>query len=157
MRSILTCILALVLSSFSASPAWAEDAASCDLLEIKASKDGTKMDPELGPLQKKLSKPPFSSWTAFSLLKRHTEAVSRMKAAVVKLVPGSQVSLVYLGSSKETGKKDRLRLEFTLDDNSGKRIAKATLAVDAGDYYAVVGDSLGGGAHHILAVACRSN
>jgi hypothetical protein len=131
-----------------------DESLGCEIYEIKAVRDGDKIDPELKPLERKLSQPPFSSWKSFSLLKKHNESVSRMRALNVKLVPGSQMQLLYLGMSKEAGKKDRLRLEFTLDDSSGKRTAKATLAVDVGDFYAVVGDPLSGGGHHILAVAC---
>ncbi len=126
----------------------------CEIFEIKATNEGDKIDPQLKPLEKKLTRPPFSSWKAFEVLKKHNESVSRMKKLALKLVPGSQMELLFLDLLRESGKKDRLRLEFTLDDSSGKRAAKATIAVDVGDFYAVVGDPLSGGGHYILAVAC---
>jgi len=128
----------------------------CRFLEIEASRAGKKVDPALSALGKKLSRPPLSAWTSFKLLKEHNRSAAERATVSISLVPGSKASLLYHSLAKEAGKKDRIRLEFTLEGKDGKRRAKVMINLDSGDFYAVVGEPLKGGSQHILAVACST-
>jgi hypothetical protein len=130
--------------------------AECQILEIKASNDGDGVDPELKPLARKLKKPPFSSWKAFKLLKRHDKTVEKMKALNLGLVTGSKLALLFRGASGGQTHKTRLRLGFTLDDKTGKRKLDGTISLDSGDYSLIGGDSIEGGATYIVAVSCKA-
>jgi hypothetical protein len=136
-----------------AAAAAAGDSASCEVLEIKASNDGSGIDPELKPLAKKLSKPPFSAWKRFALLKKQARSATRMKAVDMTLVPGGKLSLLYRERSAD--KRPRLRLTFTLDDASGKRLFNGTVNLDAGDYTLIGGEAMEGEATYIIGVACK--
>jgi hypothetical protein len=129
----------------------------CAIYEMAASDDGKPdVDPALRPLQRKLKKPPFSSWTSFKLLKKHDLQAIKMKALVLPLFTGSKLSLLYRDQSADPGKKVRLRVTFTLDDKNGKRKLNSTLNLDSGDFSLIGGDSkLQDGATYIVAVSCR--
>ena len=128
-----------------------EDSASCHLLEIRASGGGSEIDAALKPLARKLKKPPFSAWSRFALLKQHRRAAVRMKAVDVELVTGGKLSLLF----RDKGGKGRLRLTFTLDDKSGKRLFNGTVNLEGGDYTLIGGEPLDGDATYILGVTCR--
>jgi len=132
------------------------DDAECSVLEIKAQTGDGGVDKELKPLERKLKKPPFSSWKTFKLLKKHAHKVAQMKALNLKLVPGSSMSILYRDKSTAEGKKPRLRMSFTLDDKDGKRKVDATIKVDSGDYYLIGGDPLDDGGTYILAISCAA-
>jgi len=137
--------------------AWADDdVVRCRLFEIKATKDKKGIDPQLKPLRRKLSKPPFDSWTSFKLLAKHQKDAPRMKALQLKLVPGGKLTLLYRDRSERKGKKARIRLSFTLDDKSGKRIADLTVKLDSGDFNLIGGGRAKDGAAYILATACKA-
>jgi hypothetical protein len=136
-----------------APPAAAKDDATCEILEIKASNEADEIDPALKPLARKLKKPPFSAWKRFSLLKKHQRVAAKMKAVDVDLVPGGKLSLLYRELS--AGKKPRLRLQFTLDDKTGKRLFNGTVNLDAGDYSLIGGEPLEDDATYILGVTCK--
>ncbi len=129
----------------------------CTIFEIAASDGKPEVDPALRPLQKKLKKPPFSSWKTFKLLKKHDKTAVRMKALNLPLTTGSKLSLLYRDQSANQGKKVRLRLTFTLDDKNDKRKVEGTLNLDSGDYSLIGGDwdKLADGATYIVAVSCR--
>jgi len=129
----------------------------CTIYEMAASSDKPAVDPALRPLQKKLKKPPFSSWTSFKLLKKHDEQAVKMKALVLPLYTGSKLSLLYRDTSSSQGKKVRLRVTYTLDDKNGKRKLNSTLNLDSGDFSLIGGDwdKLPDGATYIVAVSCR--
>ena len=129
----------------------------CAVYEMAASSGKPNVDPTLRPLQKKLKKPPFSSWTTFKLLKKHDRQAVRQKALVLPLVTGSKLSLLYRDLSVAQGKKVRLRLTFTLDDKTDKRTLNGTLNLDSGDF-SLIGndkDKLPDGGTYIVAVSCR--
>jgi hypothetical protein len=130
--------------------------ADCQIFEIKASNDGDGVDPQLKPLARKLKKPPFSSWKAFKLLKKHDKTVEKMKALNLSLVTGSKLTLLFRGASGSQDNKTRLRLTFTLDDKSGKRKLDGTINLDSGDYSLIGGDTIEGGGTYIVAVSCKT-
>ena len=153
-RAATTMLVALsVLVAYSSS-AWAQDSATCKIFEIKATKGKGGIDPALKPLKKKLSQPPFDSWTSFKLMAKHDKKVERMKALELKLAPGGKLSLLYRDRTEAPGKKSRLRLTFTLDDKTGKRIFDMTLKLDSGAFNLIAGGRLPDEAAYILATAC---
>lgn len=138
-------------------PAPSPQQVDCSIYEIAASDGKPEVDPALRPLQKKLKKPPFSSWKTFKLLKKHDKQAIRMKALTLPLVTGSKLSLLYRDQSANQGKKIRLRLTFTLDDKNDKRKLNGTLNLDSGDFSLIGGDwdKLPDGGTYIVAVSCR--
>jgi hypothetical protein len=140
-----------------AQPAAAPQQVDCSIYEMAASDGKPEVDPALRPLQKKLKKPPFSSWKTFKLLKKHDQQAVRMKALVLPLVTGSKLALLYRDQITNQGKKVRLRVTFTLDDKNGKRKLNSTLNLDSGDFSLIGGDwdKLQDGGTYIVAVSCR--
>lgn len=129
----------------------------CAIYEMAASNGAPDVDASLRPLQKKLKKPPFSSWKTFKLLKKHDKQAVKMKALTLKLYTGSNLSLLYRDQVADQGKKPRLRVTFTLDDKNGKRKLNSTLNLDSGDF-SLIGnesDKLPDGGTYIVAVSCR--
>lgn len=129
----------------------------CAVYEMAASSGKPDVDPALRPLQRKLKKPPFSSWTTFKLLKKHDQQAIQQKPLLLPLFTGSKLSLLYRDTSSSQGKKVRLRVTFTLDDKNGKRKLNSTLNLDSGDFSLIGGDwdKLPDGATYIVAVSCR--
>lgn len=140
-----------------APPPAAPQQVDCAIYEMAASDGKPDVDPALKPLQKKLKKPPFSSWKTFKLLKKHDRQALRMKALTLALQTGSKLSLLYRDQTADQGKKVRLRVTFTLDDKTGKRKLNSTLNLDSGDF-SLIGneaDKLPDGGTYIVAVSCR--
>jgi hypothetical protein len=140
-----------------ATPPATPQQVDCAVYEMAASSDKPNVDPALRPLQRKLKKPPFSSWTSFKLLKKHDQQALKMKALVLPLFTGSKLSVLYRDQIADPGKKVRLRVTFTLDDKNGKRKLNSTLNLDSGDFSLIGGDwdKLPGGETYIVAVSCR--
>src|SRR5438874_9616402 len=108
----LGCLLVLAL----ATPAFAGDA-DCDYLEISATAGKPPaIDPELKPLEKKLTRPPLSSWNVFHKLSGGHVSLTRLKADTLKLSSGS----VQLMLRDRTDK--RIDLAITIDGADGKRV-----------------------------------
>ena len=137
-----------------AAPAHAEDSINCGFLEIRASStDGGKLAPELKVLEKKLKRPPFSSWNTFELLSQSSSSLEILKAKTLKLTDG-QATVLYREAT-ERAKKRRLALAVTMDDKEGKRVVDIKVNVDSDDYV-VVGRSIDNGKNgHVLALSCR--
>ncbi len=130
------------------------DNASCEVYEIKATNDKSGYDGQLKALKKKLSKPPFSAWKSFKLVKKHSVTATKMTAVSVKLAAGGKLGLLYKERNDAKGKKPRLRVVMTLDDAKGKRKADITLKFDSGDF-SLVGQDVGkDGSTRILAIRC---
>lgn len=128
--------------------------ASCDVIEIEASTgDAPAMDAELKVLEKKLKKPPFSSWNTFKRLGAQEITLELMKPSSLTLAHG-KAGLLLREVTARAPKKTRVNLGITLDDADGKRVIDSKLAVDAGDFV-VVGRSLKGNKGHIVAMSCK--
>jgi hypothetical protein len=129
--------------------------AKLTVIEIRASNEEGASDAELtsGALASKLKKGPFRSWTRFQVMAKHAAKAQQLKAELVKLKPGGQLSLLYRARMKNDGKKDRLRMSVTMDKPDGKRHLDTTVEVDAADYFLVGGWSLKDGATYILAIS----
>jgi len=152
-------VLAIVLGlgvglGLTAPAAHADTAVPCTVFEIEAStSDAPAVDPELKPLEKKLKKPPFSSWNTFKRLGAHQVNLELMKAATLELVHG-KAGLLLREVTARSPKKTRVSLGITLDDAQGKRVADSKVAVDAGDYL-VIGRSLPGNKGQLIALTCK--
>jgi hypothetical protein len=139
---------------FGARAAQADTSIACTVVEIEASSgDAPAMDSELKPLEKKLKKPPFSSWNTFKQLGAHAVTLEVMKASNLTLTHG-KAQLLLREVTAKGAKKTRIALGISLDDADGKRVLDSKVAVDAGDYL-VVGRSLKGNRGHLLAMNCK--
>jgi hypothetical protein len=137
-----------------AAEARADGPVACTVLEIEASTaEPPAMDGELKVLEKKLKKPPFSSWNNFKRLGAHAVTLEPMKAGSLTLVHGKAGLLLREVTARDK-KKPRVQLGITLDDADGKRVLDSKVNVDAGDYL-VVGRSLRGGKGQLVALTCK--
>jgi hypothetical protein len=154
---ILTIAIAIVAPIVaSAADARADGPVACTVLEIEAStSDAPAIDAELKPLERKLKKPPFSSWNTFKRLGgTHAITLEPMKAGSLNLVHGKAALLLREVTVRDNKRKARIQLGITLDDGDGKRVLDSKVAVDAGDYL-VVGRSLRGGKGQLVALTCK--
>jgi hypothetical protein len=143
----------VVLGAF-APDAYADATVSCTVVEIEATtSDAPSVSPELRPLEKKLKKPPFSSWNTFKQLGSHAVTLETMKSNTLTLTHG-KAGLLLREVTAGGQKKTRISLAITVDDADGKRKLDTKVAVDAGDYL-VVGRSLKGNRGHLLAMNCK--
>lgn len=140
--------VALAVVVASAVPAFADDKADCDYLEISASsgKDAA-IDADLKPLEKKLKKPPFSSWNTFHKLATGHVALAKLKAEAPKLEQGHASFLLRDRTDK------RLELTITLDDATGKRVIDNKQSANTGEWLLFVHNVGDNG--HIVALMCR--
>ena len=142
-------IAAVVLAAVS-GVAHAEVSADCTFLEISAKTgDKSAMDAELRPVEKKLKKPPFSTWNQFQLLSRSQRVLAKRKLESIPLkVGGATATLV------EIVDKSKVRLTVTMDDGKGKQVANNTATVEAGDFLIYV-HPLGNAEGHLLSLTCK--
>jgi hypothetical protein len=128
----------------------ADVTADCDFVEISArTGDKPAIDGELKPLEKKLKKPPFSTWNQFKLLGHTQKALAKKKLEPISLKTGSATATLV-----ETVDKSKVRLTVTIDDAKGKQVVNNTTAVEAGDYVIYV-HPLPGNEGHLLSVTCK--
>jgi hypothetical protein len=133
-----------------AAPARADVVTSCEFLEV-AAKQGDKpaIDPDLKPVEKKLKKPPFSTWNQFKLLSHSQKSLARRKPEAVGLKLGSATATLV-----EIVDKSKVRLTVTMDDDKGKQVTNNTTTVEAGDYVIFVHE-LANNEGHLLSLTCR--
>jgi hypothetical protein len=140
-----------------APPAKASATAELTVYQIRASNEDKPSDAELtqGQLGKKLSKGPFKSWKRFTLISpKQSQTVQQLKAVEAALATG-KLGVLYRSRSQAQGKKDRLRLSITMDDQKGKRTLDTTIELDSTDFFLVGGQPLGNDATFILAISVR--
>lgn len=149
-----TSALVLAALAVTAPAAYADAPVSCAVVEIEATtSDAPAVDAELRPLEKKLKKPPFSSWNTFKRLGAHAVTLEPMKSSTLTLMHGKAQLLLREVVAKNP-KKTRISLGISVDDADGKRVLDSKVAVDAGDYL-VVGRALKGGRGHLIAMNCK--
>ena len=145
------CLVALSFVAASAAPrvAAADDKADCNFMEISATtgKDAA-IDPDLKPLEKKLKKPPFSSWNTFHKLSTGHVSLVQQKPDSLKLQKGAASLL--LRDRTDT----RLELTITIDGADGKRVLDTKQAVNVAPEWNIWGHSVGDDGH-ILALTCK--
>jgi hypothetical protein len=128
----------------------AEVTADCEFLEISAKVgDKPAIDAELSPVEKKLKKPPFSTWNQFKLLSRLQKPLAKKKAEPIPLKIGSATATLV-----EIVDKSKVRLTITMDDQKGKQVANNTTTVEAGDYLIYV-HSLPNNEGHLVSLTCK--
>jgi len=134
----------------SAKPARADVTTECDFLEISA-KTGAKpaIDGELQRVEKKLKKPPFSTWNQFKLLSHTKKTLAKKKPEPVGLKIGAATATLV-----EIVDKSKVRLTITMDDEKGKQVANNTATVEAGDYVIFVHE-LANNDGHLLSLTCN--
>jgi hypothetical protein len=137
-------------AALAAHPARADVTTSCEFLEISAKHgDKPSLDGELSPVEKKLKKPPFSSWNQFKLLSRSQKALAKKKPEPVGLKIGSATATLV-----EIVDKSKVRLTVTMEDGKGKQVANNTSTVEAGDYVIFVHE-LPNNEGHLLSLTCK--
>lgn len=131
-----------------ATPAFAGDA-ECSYIEIAATNDkAPSIDGDLKPLEKKLKKPPFTSWNAFKKLSAGSASLTKLKSESLKLQQGAASILLRDRTEK------RVELTVTMDNSEGKRTLEAKPAFKAGDWLLLVGTNAKDDGH-ILALTCK--
>jgi hypothetical protein len=144
--------LAVAIAAVLAAPRLvrADVTAECDFLEFSGtSGDKPAIDGELQQLEKKLKKPPFSTWNQFKLLARSHKALAKKKTEPISLKTGSATATLV-----EIVDKSKVRLTVTMDDAKGKQVANNTATVEAGDYVIYV-HPLPHNQGHLLSVSCK--
>jgi hypothetical protein len=154
MRAATLILTTLIGLAAFAPDARADSPVACNVMEIEAStSNAAAIDGDLKPIEKKLKKPPFSSWNTFKSLGGHQITLEPMKAGTLTLVHG-KASLLLREVTARAPKKTRIGLGVTLDDADGKRVFDSKLSVDAGDYL-VVARSMKGNKAQLLAMSCK--
>lgn len=149
-RFVMTVAVALIATAATTAPASADVGTSCDFLEISA-KQGDKpvMDAELKPVEKKLKKPPFSTWSQFKLLSQTQKALAKKKPESIGVKLGAATATLV-----EIVDKSKVRLTVTMNDDKGKEVVNNTTTVEAGDYVIFV-HALPNNEGHLLSLTCR--
>lgn len=148
--AILAAAITALGATLAPTSARADVTAECDFLEISA-KTGDKpvIDGELKAVEKKLKKPPFSTWNQFKLLSSAHKALSKKKAQAVGLKIGSATATLV-----EIVDKSKVRVTVTMDDDKGKQVANNTATVEAGDHVIYV-HALANNEGHLLSLTCK--
>lgn len=127
-----------------------EVTASCEFLEISArTGDKPAIDGELKRVEKKLKKPPFSTWNQFKLLSHTQKSLAKKKAEAIGLKIGSATATLV-----EIVDKSKVRLTISMDDDKGKQVANNTTTVEAGDFMIYV-HPLANNEGHLLSWTCN--
>jgi hypothetical protein len=146
MRYVLACALLVATSAVARGDD--KEKADCEYLEIAASNGkAPAIDGELKPLDKKLKKPPFTSWNTFHKLSGGPMSLAKQKADSLKLAQGGASILL----RDRTDKK--LELTVTIDGADGKRVLDNKQSVPVGEWSMFVHTAKDDG--HILAVTCK--
>ena len=144
-RLVVAATLVLAL----AGVAHADGKAECEYLEITATNGKVPaVDPELKPLEKKLKKPPFSSWNTFHKLSAGHVTLDQLKSEALKLSKGAASLLLRDRTEK------RLELTITIDGADGKRVVDSKQAINVAPEWNIWGHSVGDDGH-ILALTCK--
>lgn len=138
MRLLMTAAAALLALVVAAPAVWAEDA-RCEVYEIEASAAEGGVDAKLRRLESKLTKPPFTAYKSFRLVKKHDAGLTLDTPQRLGLQTAGTMELLLKDKSAEKGKKVRLRLGVSIDGAKGKRIVAATTQLDAGDSWLIAG------------------
>lgn len=143
-------IVAAVVVAGTAQRARADVPADCEFLEISAKVgDKPAIDGALAPVEKKLKKPPFSTWNQFKLLSHSQKALSKKKPESISLKVGAATATLV-----EIVDKSKVRLTVTMDDEKGKQVANNTTTVEGGDYVIFV-HALANNDGHLLSLTCK--
>ncbi len=141
-------VLAALIVAATSRVAAAGPDADCNYLEISATQGkAPAVDGELKPLEKKLKKPPFSSWNSFKKLSGGPVALGKLKEEHLKLTQGAASLLL-----RDRGEK-QVELTITVDGADGKRVLDTKPSLRVGDWLMLVTNAKDDG--HILALTCK--
>ena len=128
--------------------AHAQDHADCRYLELAASSgSSSSIDSELAPLEKKLKKPPFSSWNTFKKLSGGPVTLAKQRPEALKLAKGAASVVLRDRNDK------RIDLTITIDSADGTRVLDTKQSMAVGDWSVWVHNVKDVG--HILALTCK--
>jgi hypothetical protein len=111
-----------------------KDAVACTVRVISAHEKGEEsIDPQLQSLKEMLSKPPFSSFHQFKLIKAH-ELTLRRDAPATFDIPGEHDGiLTYQGVV--SGSKRRLKMRLQIKDGSARLLSWQHTINDGGTFF----------------------
>ncbi|MCX5747524.1 MAG: hypothetical protein NT062_34095 [Proteobacteria bacterium] len=145
-------VAAVVLTSSVAS-AQPKDAPTvdCELFEVSltTTKAPPPLDPALKPLEKKLAKPPFSTWNTATLLSHTTKTLAKLKNEAFPVKVGKAAVMF----ENQTG-KSQLQLTIQVDNSKGKRVLGTKIVIEGSDYFMTSRDD---GTQHVLALTCKAS
>ena len=144
----------LALLALDALPAHAQDHASCSAIEMMMTKakDPAPLPDQAKPLEKKLKKPPFSSWNVFKVSSSSDFDLEGMKTKSLKLAAGA--STLVLKDVVEGGKRPHYKIQITMDGASGKRVFDSLVNLESGDYVDY-GELLPNDDGHFVFLTCK--
>lgn len=142
--------LALVMligsATLGASPAAAQNRASCAVRQVLGSKDPGGLAPDIKFLAPQLSRPPFTAWKSFKYLSRTDLQMTKDEPKELVLATGRhKLTLTYLGRE---GKQLRLRMKI------GPKYLDVTYKIVGGGTFLQVGLPHDGGTV-IIAATCK--
>lgn len=145
-----TCPLALMLLIGAmlgwATPAGAQNRASCAVRQVLGSMSPGGLSPDIKFLAAQLSKPPFTAWKSFKYLGRTDLQMTKDEPKELILATGRhKLRLTYLGRE---GKQLRLRLSI------GPKVLDVTYKIVSGGTFLQVGLPHEGGTV-IIAATCK--
>lgn len=112
------------------APARKAKEATCDVVEFHATKSGSKsVDAGLARWKAELDQPPLSAFDTFKVTGQKTLAIAQGGTGSVKIT--ANLGVLFKGTVNENT-KDRLQLEVTIDNASGKRMYRSTTTQDSG-------------------------
>jgi len=133
---------------FTTGIARAEDSADCRYVEIAASsRAAASIDSDLKPLEKKLKRPPFSSWNTFKKLSGGPVTLAKHKPEALKLAKGAASVILRDRNDK------RIDLTITIDGADRTRVLDTKQSMAVGDWSVWVHNVKDDG--HILALTCK--
>ena len=145
---------ALALVMLGALPAHAQGHASCSAIEMMMTKgkDAAPLPDQAKPLEKKLKKPPFSSWNVFKVSSSADFDLEPMKPKALKLAAGA--STLVLKDVDGGGKRPHFKIQITMDGASGKRVFDSLVNLESGDYLDY-GELLPNDDGHFVFLTCK--
>ena len=112
------------------APAKKAREASCDVVEFHATKSGAKsVDAGLAKWKAELDQPPLSAFDTFKVTGQKSLTIGQGGTGNVKIT--ANLGVLFKGTVNENA-KDRLQLEVTIDNASGKRMYRSTTTQDSG-------------------------
>ena len=148
-------VFAIAAILIGAGTAQAQDHASCSAIEMMMTKakDAQPLPDQAKALEKKLKKPPFSSWNVFKVSSSSDFDLEHMKTKSLKLAAGA--STLVLKDVVEGGKRPTFKIQITMDGASGKRVFDSLVNLESGDYLDY-GELLPNDDGHFVFLTCKN-
>ena len=120
----------VILADATAKPAKKAKEASCVVIEFHATKSGSKnVDAGLSKWKTELDQPPLSAFDTFKVTGQKTLSLAQGGTGNAKIT--ASLGVLFKGTVTET-EKDRLQLEITIDNATGKRMYRSNSTQDSG-------------------------